>query len=229
MAIYDNPKIVTNGLILYLDAANIRSYPKSGTAWTDLSGQGNNGTLTNGPTYSQDNGGGFLFDGVNDYVDTGNINYLFNTPFTISMWIKFASVSSVSALVSTYGPGNDGFFIEIPAGGTGVRFVYRNLGVDKFDFTATKTISTGVFYNIVGVCYDGVGRVFVDSLDIGHQGFTSPGFFSVAKNSVDINRLSVANLRYANATTYSVQIHRLALSPQEIAQNFNATRKRFGI
>ena len=66
MAIIDGPRIPTSGLIFYLDAANTRSYPGSGTTWTDLSGNGNTGTLTNGPTYSSANGGQIVFDGSND-------------------------------------------------------------------------------------------------------------------------------------------------------------------
>ena len=65
---YYGPRIVSNGLVLCLDAANKRSYPGTGTTWTDLSGNSNNGTLTNGPTFSAGNMGSILFDGTNDYV-----------------------------------------------------------------------------------------------------------------------------------------------------------------
>ena len=83
-----NPTIVTDGLVLCLDAANSRSYPKSGTAWSDLAGS-NNGTLTNGPTFSSANGGSIVFDGSNDRVDTGvNPATLVGdgNPATISAW-----------------------------------------------------------------------------------------------------------------------------------------------
>ena len=66
------PNIVEDGLVLALDAGNTKSYPGSGTTWTDLSGKGNNGTLTNGPTFDSGNGGAIFFDGGNDYVTTGN-------------------------------------------------------------------------------------------------------------------------------------------------------------
>jgi hypothetical protein len=74
-------QIAMNGLVLYLDAANRKSYPGSGTTWTDLSGNGNTGTLVNGPTYSSANGGVIALDGVNDYIDVP-IN-LTNTNYTI--------------------------------------------------------------------------------------------------------------------------------------------------
>ena len=57
MATKYSPKIITNGLVLSLDAANNKSYPRSGTTWSDLSGNNNTGTLTNGPTFSDSNGG----------------------------------------------------------------------------------------------------------------------------------------------------------------------------
>jgi len=70
MAFSFSPRIVTDGLVLCLDAANPRSYPGSGTTWSDISRTGTNGTLVNGPTYSSANGGSIVFDGVNDYATT---------------------------------------------------------------------------------------------------------------------------------------------------------------
>ena len=79
MAISRGPKIVTNGLVLALDAADKNSYVGSGTTWKDLSGNSFNGTLTNGPTFSNTNGGAIVFDGTNDYV-----NVLDNSTLDIS-------------------------------------------------------------------------------------------------------------------------------------------------
>ena len=87
--------IVTNGLVLNLDATNPRSYPQpyNGTTWINLAGT-NNGTLTNGPTYNSANGGSIIFDGTNDYVDCGNpISLQINTG-TICVWVKTASPGS---------------------------------------------------------------------------------------------------------------------------------------
>ena len=68
MSYHNGPKIVTDGLVLLLDAGNTKSYPLSGTAVNDLSGNTNNGTLTNGPTFNSANGGYFSFDGTNDHI-----------------------------------------------------------------------------------------------------------------------------------------------------------------
>jgi len=69
MAISRGPKLVTNGLVFCVDAADKNSYIGSGTTWTDVSGNAYNGTLTNGPTFNGSNGGGIVFDGVDDYAD----------------------------------------------------------------------------------------------------------------------------------------------------------------
>jgi hypothetical protein len=84
MSCFAGPGLITNGLVLYLDAGNIESYTGSGTTWTDLSGNGNNGTLTNGPTYSSSTGGSIVFDGVDDYVTTSYAPTF--TDFTIITW-----------------------------------------------------------------------------------------------------------------------------------------------
>ena len=85
MALAHSPRIVTDGLALCLDAGNTKSYSGSGTTWNDLSGNGNTGTLTNGPTYSSDNGGSIFFDGTNDYVSLVD-NLGDPQQFTIEFW-----------------------------------------------------------------------------------------------------------------------------------------------
>ena len=93
MGSHYNPRVVTNGLVLHLDAANIRSYPGSGTAWTDLSGQGNNGTLTNGPTFDANNAGSIVFDGTNDYVLGSTFTGLGSSNRAVDVWFRIISLS----------------------------------------------------------------------------------------------------------------------------------------
>ena len=83
MAVGYNPKIITDGLVLCLDAGNTKSYPGSGTSWSDLSGQGNTGTLVNGPTYSSADGGSIVFDGSNDYGSLSSLNLFLNSVVVI--------------------------------------------------------------------------------------------------------------------------------------------------
>ena len=87
MSLSHSPRIVTDGLVLYVDAANARSYPGTGTTWADLAG-GNDGTLTNGPTFDAGNGGSIVFDGSNDEVICGNDASIQITEGTISAWFS---------------------------------------------------------------------------------------------------------------------------------------------
>ena len=82
------PNVVEDGLVLALDAGNTKSYPGSGTTWTDLSGKDNNGTLTDGPTFNSANGGSIVFDGTNDQINCGSSDdFAFGTgDFTIEFW-----------------------------------------------------------------------------------------------------------------------------------------------
>jgi hypothetical protein len=76
----------SNGALLYLDAGQSASYPGSGTTWTDLSGNGRNGTLTSGPAYTSADGGSIVFDGVNDYVQCSGSPTV--TAATFLVWMR---------------------------------------------------------------------------------------------------------------------------------------------
>lgn len=92
MSLGHGSSIVRNGLVLYLDAANRKSYPGSGTTWSDISNNGNNGTLVNGVAYSSNNNGTFNFDKTNDYVSCGNI--LNNVTYTKIAWFRPETASA---------------------------------------------------------------------------------------------------------------------------------------
>lgn len=86
---------VSSGSVLYLDAAQLRSYSGSGTIWTDLSGNNYTGSLTNTPGFSSANGGSIVFDGTNDFVDNGNILDTDGTsPFSVSAWFRTTSTAN---------------------------------------------------------------------------------------------------------------------------------------
>ena len=102
--------IVTDGLVLHLDAAKRDSYPGSGTVWRDLSGNGNNGTLVNGPTFDRDSGNGSLvFDGVNDGC-LSDCPIDMRNDFSLSLFYYYDKYKSAYAdeLGSVIGTGRDG-------------------------------------------------------------------------------------------------------------------------
>ena len=79
MSFHYFPKIVTDGLIFYVDASNPKSYDTTGTTWNDISRNNNNGVLTNGPTYNSSNLGNIVFDGTNDFVQFNSIQKFVNS------------------------------------------------------------------------------------------------------------------------------------------------------
>lgn len=99
MALYHSPSLVTDGLILAVDAANVKSYSGSGTSSSDLSGQMTNGSLVNGVSFSSSNGGIFTFDGVNDRIThsenlTALNSFSGSSSFTMSICIRIDAMPS---------------------------------------------------------------------------------------------------------------------------------------
>ena len=92
MSLGHGATIVRDGLVLYLDAANEKSYPGSGTTWYDLSGNGNDVTLINNPTYSTNNNGSFIFDGVDEYLSSVSLTH--NGTLTAIFVAKYQSKSA---------------------------------------------------------------------------------------------------------------------------------------
>ena len=98
-----NPSIVRDNLVLYLDAANTKSYPGSGTTWTDISRKGTDGTLTNGATFNSGNMGHIAFDGTNDYVDITSLPVISNTSaMTMEAWVNVDNLDNEFQCVGTW-------------------------------------------------------------------------------------------------------------------------------
>lgn len=156
MAFSFSPKIVTDGLVLYYDAANPSSYPGSGNVIYDLSRNRNNGTLINSPSYDTTNGGSLIFDGTNDYIQ-------FTSTYagTICFW-GIADVGSTEGLqalvgVTATGDGALRFYGGTFRGGTvpgeaGTPDAndYQNGYVDQFMINGVSNLSrTGQGFYIV--------------------------------------------------------------------------------
>jgi len=222
MAFNYSPKTTTDGLVLYLDAANTRSYPGSGTIWSDLSRGGNNGTLTNGPTFNGANGGSIVFDGTNDYaLITSTANLSPGTgDFTYSSWINptsFSGTYSALLVIATAG----GLWI----GKNGANFVLRAYAVaDYIQFATMPTLNTWTNITITRsgttatLYYNAVSRA---------TGTTSQNFVQstayVGNDGVSVS----ANFNGRIATTLFYKGK--ALTATEIRQNYNATKTRFGL
>jgi hypothetical protein len=213
--------IVTDGLVLNLDAGFVGSYPTINTTWYDISGNANNGTLTNGPTFNSANSGSIVFDGVDDYVDLNNNGQLntLTSNFTWNVWIKTPSSF-------------DGYKMILS---TTQFWCYLSLFDNQFTFDTNPslggmyvnrfgTLNTNTWYNatvtrISNIDYCYINGSFINSV---------ADSFSIS-GSFNIGRWNYNNTLYYNSNITIVQIYNKGLSATEVLQNFNAQKGRFGL
>jgi hypothetical protein len=229
MGIAYNPKIVTDGLVLALDAANPKSYPGTGTSWSDLSKNENNGTLVNGVGYNSANKGSLVFDGINDYVDCGNTASLNaiggTTNITVSGW----------AYYTAYGGGGQPYSVITVKGNPWTWLLENPSRTFRFRITAgaadvnvadTSSHLLDIWYNVVGT-YDGSNmRIYVNGVLKNTRAQT--GILATNAVTAKIGTFQGTNYNLTGRIS-NVSIYNRALSAQEIQQNFNATRGRYGI
>jgi len=221
MSCFSGPEIVNDGLVLHLDAANPRSYTGSGTVWKDLSGNGNDGMLINGVGYSTDNNGSLVFDGVNDVI---SVSVSKNATCTFECW---ANLTSGSNNVMLFNAGD------------------VSAGPDLF-FTGGK-----ICWNTWNAANNPFGNIPANAYNSFHHYVVINDSTSTTKLYFDGAFLGAASYRSAAATTVftigkagagggdsgypwrgriaSSLIYNRALSAQEIKQNFEATRDRYGV
>jgi hypothetical protein len=231
MGISYNPRTITDGLVLCLDAANPKSYPGSGTTWTDLSGRGNNGTLTNGPTYSSSNGGSIVFDGINDYVDTKSIQFERTDSFTISAWVNSSNVNN-NQIVNNEDSSYRGYQFTI-IGSNKLSFLLRNQVSSNFiGVSSVESLLPNKWYYLL-VSYDGSSNAsgvnlyvngLVISKDITGNNLTST---TISGQTTWIGRRRPVTEGPFNGNIAQVSIYNRALTATEITQNYNALKSRY--
>lgn len=224
----NNGNLVTNSLIVNLDASNVSSYPGNGTIWTDLSGNGNNGILFNGVAFNSANGvGSLVFDGVNDYTDITSNSLGSATVLTIEGFVKWVSGSGgmffgftrydVWTVNGTLGYNNaQSNVIGISAAKVASLNLVGNWHHYTFIMKSTGLLSTNTIY------IDGVNMGALTPV-VGSDG-NIPGFNNNLRLCSWNEGGYHANMQYANLRIYNRE-----LTASEIQQNFNATKARFGL
>lgn len=212
------------GLALYLDAANPASYPGAGTTWTDLSGKGNNGTLTNGVVYSGSNGGTFSFDGIDDYVVVNDNNNLdLNNNFTVSAWVKLG-------VQNYYGILHKG---DTAVNGAGLAYGYNTNGFMFISWNGSNTPYQARFgtdisqwHYLVGVVNANVRYLYVDGVFASSSG-AGVSSWNNTKNLIIGAGGGLTN--FMNGSISKISVYNRLLSDVEIQQDFNSIRSRYGI
>ncbi len=223
MISYNPSAVIDSSLVLYLDAANSRSYPGSGTTWTDLSGNGNAGILTNGPTFSSSNQGSIVFDGTNDYVTCGvssSINAA-SSAFTWSCWFKSNSIATEQLLFSTVNASaTNGFQIEIYQ--SKMLMAVYPAGTWAF---ANTTLSSNTWYHLCVTYSGGSITYYLNGVSDG----TTSRTFTASNGPTYISSWAYSAGYFVNGYISSVLFYNTALTASKISQNFNALRGRYGV
>jgi hypothetical protein len=218
MGINYSPKIVTDGLVLALDAANPKSYPGSGTTWFDLSGNGNNGTLVNGVGYSGDNLGSLVFDGVNDNVPT-SLTQSFNELLTVECWYK-GTKNTRNHLWNFSGNNLNCDFND----GTYPLWMYWNgSGGNRVRYNGTFT--DGNIKHLVFTHSGSTNKVFLNGVELPIAESAGTQSFS----NIGTSGFNVGITQPFGGNIYTLRVYETSLTSQEIQQNFNSLRGRYGI
>ena len=216
--------IITNNLVLHLDAGNSNSYSGSGTTWSDLSGSSNDGTLTNGVTYSSDNGGVLVFDGTDDYVVTGSDMFNANADFTFSMWFNSDDFSVQKAFIADVG-NNAALFLRY---NSGIQLVSSNTGI--LGYFSSSTLSTNTWYNITLTRSSTTYTLYINGSSV--STVTTSNSFAHSPTTIGANNNNSPPPAHKNAfdgKIAQVFAYNTALSDSDVQQNFDATRVRYGI
>ncbi len=221
--------IVTDGLVFYVDAANENSYPGSGTTWSDLIGS-NDGTLTNGPTFDSGNGGGIVFDGSNDWSSHSSVSTAW--PVTMSCWVKIDSfVNNPNFMVQSDVSVHNQFFgiAHIVNNSQNVLRIY-NYNVSYNDAKGTTVISTGQWYNVVGVFESDTSKKLYLNGSL-EATLTTNTTFPTGIDTMSISSFQRGGSNspggYLDGIIASSMVYNRALSVSEITQNYNALKNRF--
>ncbi len=223
---FNQQDIVKDGLVLWLDANDKTSYPGTGTAWTDLSRGGNNGTLTNGPTYNSANGGSIVFDGVDDYSNNINFTNANTSSGTICGWVYPDSNGNNDQMVINIG-GTSTY------GGTRVirilsnKWSFATYGSGNEDWNSINDVTFNTWSHVVGVWSGTSLNFYLNTVGYSaiRTGVVTPvgSVFRAGISAWDITD------RPFKGKISLVQIYNRALTQTEILQNYNANKNRFGL
>lgn len=221
---FKQPQLVTDGLVLYVDAADRTSYVSGSTVWRDLSTSNTSGSLLNGPTFNSSNGGSIVFDGVDDQVNANAINVGIN--FTVNVWTKVNSTTRMILLSNAYlYTTNKGFLFNVGNNGTDL---FLALGQDQqYRISSNGYVSANTWF-CASATFDGTTiKLYYNGIETTYQATVG----SISTLVYDANPLFLGKGTYDTfqGNIAISQMYNRALSASEVQQNFNAQRQRFNI
>jgi hypothetical protein len=233
---YYQGNIVTNDLVLNLDAGNLVSYGGTGTTWYDLTNTTTGATLVNGPTYNTSNGGSIVFDGTDDYVvGPSSMSISQNQPFTLEFWVNLSSYTNLyPCLLQIKTDTTHGFIVFVTQADTydGITFGSTDTWIRLRN--AGNEIVTNTWNQIV-INYNGAGAGTASNykmyLNTQEQTLSDSGSFIGLSQVNNIGTIENASRGYDNWTggIANFKQYNRALTQSEVIQNFNAHKSRYGL
>lgn len=223
MSVNYNPRIVTDGLVIYLDSANLRSYPQAGSTWTDLSGRGNNGTLQNSPTFAN---GKFSFDGVDDRVlinCAASTVRCFNS--TTQFVVKLPVYSGGQRCILSYRSGGGGN-LYIGKLNSQIYCYYDQLNNPAF-LSGNISENSTIFFNVVCNADSGTFSTYLNGVLLSTVSRT--GWVSSYNTLLYLGHDAGGTNEYMLGDFFHFSHYNRVLSSSEIYQNFNTNRARFNL
>ena len=231
-----------NGLVLCLDAGNVKSYLGSGTTWTDLSGNGNSGTLVNGVGYNSGNLGSLVFDGVDDYISLPNagIRNLLSTNCTISVICSYSTKVGLlfPTLIGSLSFGGNwvGWRLVFDASNRNLEFTNAS-GVNgsnqsslDFNYIFPDNINQFTHVSCTWIASTGAKNNYINGVLTNSTASSTYGFGENTTEGVRISSLSNGQGdNFFSGRVANTLLYNRALTAAEIQQNFNALKGRFSI
>jgi hypothetical protein len=239
MSFSNGPTVVTNGLVLSLDAGDRNSYVSGSTTWFDLAGT-NNGTLTNGPTFNTGSGGSIVFDGVNDYCILGSSTIPQTTNWTYSSFFNLNTLSTGSVLYGQYiAAGENGRVLirlsdSIQNTSQFSLFLGNGAGYSSTFLYTNTTASINTTYNLTITRENQTFNLYVNGIyDTGSiMNFTASLLQTtpiIGGRTNSGGSPTPVDTDFLNGKVFTTQIYNRALSASEVQQNYNALKGRFGL
>jgi hypothetical protein len=230
--------IVSADLIMHLDAGNSLSYSGSGSTWTDLTANNNNGTI-NGATYSATDGGLFDFDGTNDTISiahNSNLSLITSAQRTIQVWVKFDALPGVSQQIPVIGKlsssyGFDGYWAGLFSNGGKIRSATNGTGVQRIiDSTLTITIDTWYLFTFISQITSTANttKVYINNTEYISTAHGTDGYSESNPLYLGYIGSGVSSL-YLNGKIGACYFYTAGLTTDQISLNYNATKTRFGL
>lgn len=251
MSYNNGPKIITNGLVLYLDTANTKSYSGTGNTWYDLSGNNKHATI-NGATFSNNNIGKLSLDGIDDYITTPSISSSSSDGFSVGLWINSSLWNNTtnscpcgggtSAILQWELYCNYGFFISYNKNvnivtatlynGGNIGIYYATFALDSSNINKWYYLAStfGPADNGFLTCYtNGVQTVSYSLLNTPWGTNSAGGSFSI-NTGIEIGRsLACCGSCWLKADIANISIYNRKLNTQEVKQNYYAIKSRYGL